>query len=140
MTPVLEIKKVYKNFGGVKAIDDFSCCLEQERIHGLIGPNGAGKTTIFNNITGIYLPTSGKILFMNEDITGKKRSQNIVYPRQIAMYLCRKLLSLSLPKIGDGFNGRDHSTVIHGCDKISELIESDVKVKSTVIEIEKLII
>ena len=75
-----------------------------------------------------------------EDITGKKRSQNIVYPRQIAMYLCRKLLSLSLPKIGDGFNGRDHSTVIHGCDKISELIENDPKVKSTVIEIEKLII
>ena len=74
-----------------------------------------------------------------EDISSKKRSQNIVYPRQIAMYLCRKLLNISLPKIGRGFGGRDHSTVIHGCDKIAELIETDPQVRSTVIEIEKLI-
>jgi len=75
-----------------------------------------------------------------EDINSKKRSQNIVYPRQVAMYLCRKLLNISLPKIGDGFGGRDHSTVIHGCDKIAELIETDPQVRNTVIEIEKLII
>lgn len=72
MTPVLEIKEVCKNFGGVKAIDNFSCCLEQGKIHGLIGPNGAGKTTIFNNITGIYTPSSGDICFMGQSITGKK--------------------------------------------------------------------
>ena len=76
----------------------------------------------------------------SEDIRSKKRSQNIVYPRQIAMYLCRKLLNISLPKIGVGFGGRDHSTVIHGCDKIAELIETDTQVKATLIEIEKLIV
>ena len=55
-TPVLEMQNVEKNFGGVRAIDNFSVMLEPGKIHGLIGPNGAGKTTIFNNITGIYAP------------------------------------------------------------------------------------
>lgn len=69
-TPVLEMQNVEKHFGGVHAIDNFSVKIEQGKIHGLIGPNGAGKTTIFNNITGIYAPTAGKILFMGKDITG----------------------------------------------------------------------
>ena len=68
--PVLEMQNVEKHFGGVHAIDNFSVKIEQGQIHGLIGPNGAGKTTIFNNITGIYAPDSGKIIFMGEDITG----------------------------------------------------------------------
>ena len=53
-TPVLEMQNVQKNFGGVRAIDNFSVTLEPGKIHGLIGPNGAGKTTIFNgtDITG----------------------------------------------------------------------------------------
>lgn len=72
MTPVLEIKNVCKNFGGVKAIDDFSVQIEPGKVHGLIGPNGAGKTTIFNNITGILTPDSGTIAFSGSDITGKK--------------------------------------------------------------------
>lgn len=70
MAPVLEMKNVEKHFGGVRAIDNFSVTLEQGKIHGLIGPNGAGKTTIFNNITGIYAPNSGQIIFNGTDITG----------------------------------------------------------------------
>lgn len=69
---ILEMKNVNKQFGGVKAIDNFSVELEKGKIHGLIGPNGAGKTTIFNNITGIYAPTSGTIHFNGNDITGQK--------------------------------------------------------------------
>ena len=68
--PVLEMQNVEKHFGGVHAIDNFSVKIEKGQIHGLIGPNGAGKTTIFNNITGIYAPDSGKILFLGNDITG----------------------------------------------------------------------
>ena len=64
------MQNVEKNFGGVRAIDNFSVMLEPGKIHGLIGPNGAGKTTIFNNITGIYAPDSGKIIFNGTDITG----------------------------------------------------------------------
>ena len=73
--PVLEMQNVEKHFGGVHAIDNFSVKIEQGQIHGLIGPNGAGKTTIFNNITGIYAPDSGKIIFMGEDITGSSPSK-----------------------------------------------------------------
>ena len=67
---VLEMQNVEKNFGGVRAIDNFSVKIEHGKIHGLIGPNGAGKTTIFNNITGIYKPDAGKIIFNGTDITG----------------------------------------------------------------------
>ncbi|MBR5475095.1 MAG: ABC transporter ATP-binding protein [Lachnospiraceae bacterium] len=67
---VLELQNVEKRFGGVRAIDNFSLKLEHGKIYGLIGPNGAGKTTIFNNITGIYAPSAGKIFFNGEDITG----------------------------------------------------------------------
>ena len=68
--PVLEMQGVDKHFGGVHAIDNFSVQIKHGQIHGLIGPNGAGKTTIFNNITGIYVPEMGKIIFNGQDITG----------------------------------------------------------------------
>lgn len=58
-----------------------------------------------------------------EDFDSKKRTRAIAYPRQIAMYLTRELTDLSLPKIGDEFGGRDHTTVIHAYDKI----EGDIK-------------
>ena len=56
------------------------------------------------------------------DLIGSKRSQNIVYPRQVAMYLARDLTDLSLPKIGDAFGGRDHTTVMHATAKIRKLM------------------
>lgn len=56
------------------------------------------------------------------DLIGNKRSQNIVYPRQIAMYLSRELTDLSLPRIGAEFGGRDHTTVIHANAKITKMI------------------
>lgn len=56
------------------------------------------------------------------DLTGSKRSQSIVYPRQVAMYLSRELTDLSLPKIGDEFGGRDHTTVMHATAKIQKMM------------------
>ena len=53
------------------------------------------------------------------------------------MYLCRELTDLSLPKIGDLFGGRDHTTVIHACDKIADEMENDLQVKRTVNELIK---
>ncbi len=52
------------------------------------------------------------------ELNSKKRTRAITYPRQIAMYLCRELTDMSLPKIGEVFGGRDHTTVMHACDKI----------------------
>ncbi|QIB27860.1 chromosomal replication initiator protein DnaA [Caloranaerobacter azorensis] len=64
-----------------------------------------------------------------EDFDSKKRTRSIAYPRQIAMYLCRELTDLSLPKIGDEFGGRDHTTVIHAYDKISSDIKNNPELK-----------
>lgn len=60
-----------------------------------------------------------------EDFPAKKRTKSIAFPRQIAMYLTRKLTDLSLPKIGDEFGGRDHTTVIHAYDKVSKMMAED---------------
>ncbi|MDD2401899.1 MAG: chromosomal replication initiator protein DnaA [Clostridia bacterium] len=67
-----------------------------------------------------------------EDFKSKKRTRNIVFPRQIAMYLCRDLTDLSLPKIGEEFGGRDHTTVIHACEKISTCIKKDAQLELTI--------
>ncbi|MGH3049823.1 MAG: chromosomal replication initiator protein DnaA [Gaiellaceae bacterium] len=70
-----------------------------------------------------------------EELCGDKRSQNIVYPRQVAMYLSRELTDSSLPKIGKEFGGRDHTTVIHATSKIARLIREDRYVYNLVQEL-----
>jgi chromosomal replication initiator protein len=70
-----------------------------------------------------------------DELTGDKRSQNIVYPRQVAMYLSRELTDSSLPKIGKEFGGRDHTTVIHATSKIARLIREDRSVYNLVQEL-----
>ena len=71
-----------------------------------------------------------------EDITGSKRSSNIAYPRQIAMYLTRRMLDISLPKIGESFGGRDHTTVIHAINKIDDNLKKDKNLQSVIFELE----
>lgn len=72
-----------------------------------------------------------------EDFKAKKRTRNLAYPRQIAMYLARELTDFSLPKIGEEFGGRDHTTVIHAYEKIKEGMESDPNLVMTVKEIKE---
>lgn len=69
-TPVLQIEGLTKYFGGLRAVNDFNLTLHEGDLAGLIGPNGAGKTTIFNQITGIYLPTKGTINFYGTNLVG----------------------------------------------------------------------
>ena len=69
------------------------------------------------------------------ELISDKRSQNIVYPRQVAMYLSRELTDSSLPKIGRQFGGRDHTTVIHATSKINRLIQKDQSVYNLVQEL-----
>lgn len=66
------------------------------------------------------------------DMKSKKRTRAIAFPRQIAMYIARELTNLSFPQIGDRFGGRDHSTVLHACDKIKQKIKSEVNFKETI--------
>lgn len=70
LTPILEIEGLTKFFGGLRAVNDFNLTLNQGDLVGLIGPNGAGKTTVFNQITGIYLPTKGSIKFNDINMVG----------------------------------------------------------------------
>ncbi len=70
-----------------------------------------------------------------EELCGDRRSQNIVYPRQVAMYLSRELTDSSLPKIGRQFGGRDHTTVIHATTKIARMIREDRSVYNLVQEL-----
>ena len=71
-----------------------------------------------------------------EDLNSRKRTQSIVFPRQIAMYLCRKIMDKSLPDVGKFFGGRDHSTVIHSCEKIANELEMDEKLRILVEDLE----
>jgi branched-chain amino acid transport system ATP-binding protein len=66
---VLEIEKLEKSFGGVKAVDGISFAVDAGETVGIIGPNGAGKTTVFNLITGFYRVDQGRILFYGKNIT-----------------------------------------------------------------------
>lgn len=68
----LRTDKITIDFGGLRAVSELSLQIEPGTIVGLIGPNGAGKTTVFNMITGVYRPTSGRIFFQEHDITGVK--------------------------------------------------------------------
>jgi chromosomal replication initiator protein len=70
-----------------------------------------------------------------DELCGERRSQNIVYPRQVAMYLSRELTDSSLPKIGKQFGGRDHTTVIHATSKVARMIREDRSVYNLVQEL-----
>ncbi|MBO8172178.1 MAG: chromosomal replication initiator protein DnaA [Bacillaceae bacterium] len=72
-----------------------------------------------------------------EDLKSKKRTKSIVVPRQISMYLSRELTDASLPKIGEEFGGRDHTTVIHAHEKISKEIKKDPDMEATIEELKK---
>ena len=67
-----------------------------------------------------------------EDIRGKKRTKNIVFPRQVAMYLTRELTEMSFPKIGEYFGNKNHTTVIHAYEKITDEIETDIQLKNEI--------
>lgn len=67
---ILETTGLTKRFGGLTAVNDLTLYVDQGEAVGLIGPNGAGKTTAFNMISGAYKPTEGKVMFLDEDITG----------------------------------------------------------------------
>ncbi|WP_286724746.1 chromosomal replication initiator protein DnaA [Pelotomaculum sp. PtaB.Bin117] len=72
-----------------------------------------------------------------EDFKAKRRTTAISFPRQIAMYLTKELTDLSLPKIGDFFGGRDHTTVLHACNKISNKLQEDYTLQNVIAELVK---
>ena len=70
---VLKIENLGISFGGLKAVQGLNMEIKEKELYGLVGPNGAGKTTVFNMITGVYKPTTGKFYLCGEDLTGKNQ-------------------------------------------------------------------
>ena len=68
-------------------------------------------------------------------LTGRSRARDVTFPRQVAMYLMRDLGELSLPRIGEELGGRDHTTVMYACDKISELVETDDRTRKQIMQL-----
>lgn len=79
---ILKTENLGISFGGLKAVQDVNIEIKKKQLYGLVGPNGAGKTTVFNMLTGVYRPTTGKIYLAGEDITGK--NQEIINHKGIA--------------------------------------------------------
>jgi chromosomal replication initiator protein len=72
-----------------------------------------------------------------DSIIGRDRSRQIALPRQVAMYLLREEANISLPQIGDTLGGRDHTTVMYGCDKVAEMLEQDDRLRRQVLDIKE---
>ena len=79
---VLKTENLGISFGGLKAVQNLDLEIKQGQLYGLVGPNGAGKTTVFNMLTGVYKPTTGKFFLCGEELTGK--SQEVINHKGIA--------------------------------------------------------
>lgn len=110
---------------------DIDAALAAEALKDIIPSNKPKEITV----EGIQEIVSRKYNIRMEDFAAKKRTKSIAFPRQIAMYLSREMTDLSLPKIGDEFGGRDHTTVIHAHEKISKMIADDTSFSQEIDEI-----
>ncbi len=98
---------------------------------------GSGLNNLFKNtIDQVQQIISQKFNINVEDLKSKKRKATISYPRQIAMYICRNYLDESLARIGSEFGGKDHTTVMHSVNKITNEVKRDKNLND---EIQKIV-
>ena len=114
---------------------DINAALAAEALKDII-PNSKPRTV---TILDIQNAVGEHFSIRLEDFAAKKRTKLIAFPRQIAMYLSRELTDFSLPKIGEEFGGRDHTTVIHAHEKISSLLKNDVQLQQDVKQIRSML-
>jgi len=115
---------------------EISLSLAQEALKEIINDHQPRSVTCFD----VMMAVAGYYGVSEDDLRGPRRSRNVTVPRQMTMYLSRKLTESSLPKIGEMLGGRDHSTVIHGCAKIEELSTSAPPVKAAIADLTKLLL
>jgi len=111
---------------------DITVGFAQETLKNFLSSASAGLT-----IEAIQKEVASYFDVKVSDIKGQKRHKAIARPRQIAMFLCRKLTHSSYPEIGNRFGGKDHSTVISACRKITDLVEKDLSIRTTVETLER---
>ena len=108
-------------------------CALAEQVLGALFPGGGGTFQVtIERIQEVVADAFGLTV---EELCSQRRSQDVAYPRHIAMYLCRELTDASLPKIGKAFGGRDHTTVLHANAKITRMIKEDRSVYNRVQEL-----
>ena len=95
------------------------------------------QVTDSNNIRKIQKEVANFYKISYEDMKSKKRTPSLAIPRQVAMYLCRKLTDESYERIGIEFSGKNHATVIHACNKIAGEMKTNSSLKSAIDDIEK---
>ena len=134
--PILTIQDVTMRFGGVTAIDQLSFSVQKGEIYGLIGPNGAGKTTIFNNITGNYIPTEGKIIFDGAEITGTKPNKVVDLGIARTFQNIRLFKSMSvLENVLIGYHNRMHYTYFEAIFRLPRYWSHEKRIKAQAMEL-----
>lgn len=118
--------------------------IEKEDINVPLAQEALTDLKLVQKSRGVQIPKIQEVVanYFQTSITelkGKKRVRQIVIPRQIAMYLSRELTDASLPKIGQAFGGKDHTTVMHACDKIKEQIQTDTEIKNAVFDLKQIL-
>jgi len=108
---------------------DIDLDLAQEALKDIVNK---GIISEKNDVAKIQKVVANYFQISIDELRSKKRNSNISFPRQIAMYLCRKLTDESFPKIGIEFGGKDHSTVMHSCDKIEKEIKNNKELAKTI--------
>jgi chromosomal replication initiator protein len=126
LTKIVALSKLEKN-------KEINIALAEEALKDIVAP-GESRTVTVESIIQIV---ADHYNLTNLDIISSRRNKEIAYPRQIAMYLCRTMTDTSLQEIGRLMGGRDHSTILHGIDKITADLQSDANLQSTVDIIKK---
>jgi chromosomal replication initiator protein len=106
--------------------------LAEEALKGILSRHNKPKLI---TIAKIQQETAEHFALKTEELKAKKRTKNVVLPRQVAMYLARELTDASLPKIGEEFGGRDHTTVMHACKKIDADMKTNRQLKGAIEQI-----
>jgi len=133
---LLKINNITKQFGGIKAVDDFSFRVKKGHIHSIIGPNGAGKTTLVNMITGVYKTDNGTIFLDGADIT------NISTDKLVHRGICRTFQNLEicenmtvLENVLLGFDKYMDKSLLKSCFRAKSILEDEIRYKDRAIHL-----
>ena len=133
---ILQVKNLYKSFGGLKAISDCSLKIKKGSITGIIGPNGSGKTTLFNLISGNLKSSQGTVLFNNEDITNipsyELFSKGVLRTFQIAHEFTNLTVLENLMMVPGGQSGEK---LVNALFKPSLVKKEEIKVKEKALNV-----
>ena len=133
---MIELKNITMKFGGVVAINNLSFSVSLGETFGLIGPNGAGKTTAFNIITGNYKPTSGKVFFKKEDITGMSPDKIVQKGIARTFQNIRLFSSMSvLENVLIGFHNKIDYNFFEALFRVLKFFKEEEKFKKEALEI-----